>query len=146
MSNKSKGSNAERELVKIFTEQGWRALRVAGSGVNDDSPCDLIAGKIGKKGYAIEAKSSKQKNIYITKAQIEDFMKFALMLGLQPALAIRFNNHGWLFLDPAQMGDTGKNWVVSLKNAKANGRRFSQFFDGVPDTMADVVEEPTFQN
>src|SRR3989338_4199688 len=131
MSNKSKGANVERQLVKLFTENGWRALRVAGSGVNDDSPCDLIAGKVGKKGYTIEAKSSKQKNIYITKSQIEDFMRFSLMLGLQPALAIRFNNNGWIFLYPAQMGDTGNNWVVSLKNAKTNGRRFSQFFEGV---------------
>src|SRR3989344_7515006 len=130
MSNKSKGANVERQLVKLFTENAWRALRVAGSGVNDDSPCDLIAGKIGKRGYAIEVKSSKQKRIYITREQIEDFMKFSLMLGLQPALAIRFNHQGWLFLNPEKMENTGTRWVVSLENAKTNGQRFSQFFEG----------------
>jgi Holliday junction resolvase len=130
MSNKSKGSNAERELVKIFTEQGWRALRVAGSGVNDDSPCDIIVGKVGKKGYAIEAKSSKKNRIYITKAQIEDFVKFSLMLGLQPALAIRFNYKGWLFVNPEHLEDTGNNWVISLDKAEAKGLKFSQFFEG----------------
>ena len=129
MSNKSKGSNAERELVKLFTENCWRALRVAGSGVNDDSPCDLIAGKAGKKGYAIEVKSSKRSSIYITKAQIEDFILFAAMIGLQPALAVKFNYQGWLFIDPRHLKDTGNNWVVSLVNSKTNGQRFSQFFE-----------------
>ena len=60
--NKSKGSKIERELLKLFTEHTWRAVRVAGSGVNDDSPCDLIAGKAKRRGYTVEVKSSK-KNI-----------------------------------------------------------------------------------
>ena len=137
MSNRTKGSNAERELVRMFTEHGWRALRIAGSGVNDDSPCDLIAGKVGRRGYAIEVKSSKRSRIYITRSQIEDFMKFALMLGLQPALALRFNHQGWLFLEPSKMEDTGNNWVVSLENVKNNGQRFSQFFE----TSSSVSEE-----
>lgn len=129
MSNKSKGSNAERELLGIFTENGWRALRVAGSGVNDNSPCDLIAGKLGKKGYTIEAKSSKKSSIYITKQQIEDFILFSSILGLQPVIAVRFNYEGWIFLKPEQLQDTGKNWVVHLKKAKAEGKKFGQFFE-----------------
>jgi len=129
MSNKSKGSNAERELVKIFTENGWRALRVAGSGVGDDSPCDIIAAKIGKKGHTIEAKSSKKSSIYITKRQIEDFVLFSSILGLQPIIAVRFNHQGWIFLKPEQLKDTGNNWAVSLEYAKLQGKRFGQFFE-----------------
>ena len=129
MSNKSKGANVERELVKLFTEQGWRALRVAGSGMNDDSPCDIIAGKVGKRGYAIETKSSRKNRIYITKAQINDFVAFALSLGLQPAIAVRFAYEGWLFLEPEHLEDTGANWVVSIEKAKSQGKRFSQFFE-----------------
>lgn len=132
MSNKSKGANVERELVKTFTENGWRALRVAGSGVNDDSPCDLIAGKVGRKGYTIEVKSSRKNRIYITKAQINDFMAFSLSLGLQPAIAVRFAYEGWLFLAPEHLEDTGANWVVSVDKAKTKGQRFSQFFEGFP--------------
>ena len=64
MSNKAKGSRVERELIKYFTEKGWRAVRVAGSGVNEDSPCDLIIGKAKRKGFTIEAKSSKKSTIY----------------------------------------------------------------------------------
>lgn len=135
MSNKSKGSNAERELVRIFTEHGWRALRVAGSGVNDDSPCDIIAAKLGKKGYTIEAKSSKKDRIYITKKQIEDFVLYSHMIGLQAVIAVRFNYEGWIFLSPEQLEDTGNNWVVSKELAKSKGKRFSQFFESSQDEL-----------
>lgn len=132
-SNKAKGSKAERELLRIFTENGWRAVRVAGSGVNDDSPCDLLAAKMGKKGHTIEAKSSKKDRIYITKQQIEDFILFSANIGLQPVIAVRFNYEGWLFLEPSLLEDSGKHWVVSLENAKTRGRRFGQFFETLPE-------------
>ena len=129
MSNKKKGSNAERELVKLFSGHGWRAARVAGSGVNDDSPCDLIVGKINRKGFTIEAKSSRKDRIYISKMQIEDFILFSKMINLNPIIALRFNREGWLFLNPKELVDSGKNWVISLKKAKEKGMRFSQFFE-----------------
>jgi Holliday junction resolvase len=127
MSNKAKGSKAERELLQIFTENGWRAVRVAGSGVNDNSPADLIAGKVGRKGYTIECKSSKKSSIYITKEQISDFITFSHILGLTPVIAARFNYEGWIFLSPEQLEDSGKNWVVHLKKAKEIGKKFGQF-------------------
>lgn len=129
MSNKSKGSKAERELLNLFTQQGWRAVRVAGSGVNDNSPCDLIAAKVGRKGCTIEAKSSKKSSIYISKQQIEDFVLFSSILGLTPVIALRFNYQGWLFILPSELEDSGKNWVISLKKAKEKGLHFSQFFE-----------------
>ncbi len=127
--NKSKGSKAERELLKMFTENSWRAVRVAGSGVNDDSPCDLIAGKLGKRGFTIEAKSSKKTSIYITKEQISDFVLFSNIIGLTPVIAARFNREGWFFISPHQLKDTGNFFAISLKTVKEEGKRFSQFFD-----------------
>jgi len=129
MSNKAKGSRTERELLNLFTEQGWRAARVAGSGMNENTYCDLIAGKHGRKGYTIEAKSSKKNRIYITKKQIEEFVLFTSMMGLKPAIAVRFNREGWLFLDPRHLEDSGVNWVVSLERARKKGLKFSQFFE-----------------
>jgi len=129
MSNKAKGSRTERELLNLFTEQGWRAARVAGSGMNDNTYCDLIAGKHGRKGYTIEAKSSKKNRIYITKKQIEEFVLFTSMMGLKPVVAVRFNREGWLFLDPRHLEDSGVNWVVSLERARKKGLKFSQFFE-----------------
>ena len=128
MSNKAKGSKNERELVRLFTKSGWRAVRVAGSGLSDDSPCDLIAGKIGRKGFAVEAKSSKKSRIYISKKQIEEFVLFSNMIGLKNVIAVRFNREGWLFLNPRDIENSGKNWVVSLRRAKEKGKRFGQFF------------------
>lgn len=127
--NKHKGSNAERELLKIFFTQGWKAARIAGSGVNDLSPCDLIAAKLGRKGYTIEVKSSKKPSIYITKEQISDFIIFSSLMGLTPVIALRFNREGWLFLDPKHLKDTGKFWAVSLQTAKEKGKRFVSFFE-----------------
>lgn len=129
MSNKAKGSKAERELLQIFTDNGWRGIRVAGSGTNENSHCDLIAGKVGRRGYTIEAKSSKKSSIYITKEQIENFVIFSNILGLSPVLAARFNYEGWLFLTPEQLEDSGKYWVIHLKRAKEVGKKFGQFFE-----------------
>src|SRR3989344_6801703 len=123
--NKAKGSKIERELVKLFTEHGWRAVRVAGSGVGDDSPCDLLAAKTGRKGFTIECKSSKKPTIYITKSQIDDFITFSYILGLTPVIAARFNREGWIFINPTQLKDTGKFWALPIKTAKEEGKRFS---------------------
>lgn len=129
--NKAKGSRVERELIDVFTENSWRAVRVAGSGVGEDSPCDLLAAKFGRKGFAIEVKSSKKNIIYITKNQIEDFILFSSIIGLKPVIALRFNYEGWLFIDPKDLKDTGKYWAVSLEAAKEKGSRFSQFFEKI---------------
>ncbi|MBS3066733.1 Holliday junction resolvase [Candidatus Pacearchaeota archaeon] len=125
MSNKHKGSNNERELLKMFSENGWRAARVAGSGVNDESPCDIIAGKVGKK-LAIECKSTRKNIQYISKDQINDFIVFASMMGLKPIIALKFLREGWLFIEPKNLRDTGNNWAISLEDAKKSGKRLGQ--------------------
>ena len=140
MSNKAKGSKAERELLDIFTQNGWRGARVAGSGTNENTFCDLIAGKKGNKAYAIEAKSSKSPRIYITKQQISDFIQFCDVMGLTPVVAARFNREGWLFInpfDPDQLEDSGTNWVVNLKNAKEKCKKFGQFFES--QSMDEII-------
>lgn len=128
MSNKAKGSKAERELFKLFVDNNYRVVRVAGSGTMENADCDLLAGKTGKK-YSIEAKSSKSPNKYISKDQIERFMIFSEIFELTPVIAIRFNREGWFFLSPNQLEETEKNYGISLKKAKEVGKRFSQFFD-----------------
>ncbi len=137
MSNKAKGSRVERELVELFTKKGWRAVRVAGSGVKDESPCDLLAAKPGRKGHVVEVKSSRKSNIYISKEQINDFVTFAYTIGLAPVLAVKFNYEGWLFLAPEQLKDAGKNWVINLKRAKQEGKRFGQFFEASSGLIAE---------
>lgn len=129
MSNKSKGSKTERELYDMFVKANFRAVRVAGSGTMENADCDIIAGKSGKgKKYAVEVKSSKKPIKYITKEQIESFIVFSDIFGLKPVIAIRFNRLGWFFLNPKEMKDGGKNWVINEKIVRKKGKRFSQFF------------------
>ena len=127
MGNKQKGSNAERELYSMFVENDFRAVRVAGSGMMENTACDLIAGKKGKK-FCIEVKSSKKPSKYISKQQIEDFMIFSEIFGLKPVIAVRFNREGWFFLHPRNLADCGKNWCITLKDARKKGKRFAQAF------------------
>jgi Holliday junction resolvase len=126
--NKSKGSNAERELYKKFIENGFKAVRVAGSGIMENADCDLIAGKKGGQKFSIEVKSSRKPIKYISKEQIEKFIIFSEIFGLKPVVAFRFNREGWLFLHPKEMRDCGKNWVIELEEAKQKGKKFAQFF------------------
>lgn len=128
MANKHKGSNAERELLGIFTENSWRAARVAGSGVNDNSPCDLIAGK-GLRKFSIECKTTKKNRQYIDKTQIEDFLIFSEVFGMTPVIALRFCRQGWIFVNPCDMNDSGKSVNISLEEAQQKGKKFCQFFE-----------------
>jgi len=127
MGNKEKGANAERELYQKFVENSYRAVRVAGSGMMENTACDLIAGKKGRK-YCIEVKASKKPVKYITKSQIEEFMIFSEIFKLKPIIAVRFNRVGWFFLNPKDLRDAGKNWVVNLEMARKKGKRFAQMF------------------
>jgi len=128
MGNKEKGANAERELYQMFIDNSFRAVRVAGSGMMENTSCDLIAGKPNRK-FCIECKASKKPNKYITKKQVEEFMIFSEIFGLEPVIAVKFNRQGWFFLSPQDLEDSGKNWVISLEKAREKGKRFSQFFE-----------------
>ena len=138
MSNKSKGSNAERELYEMFVKNNFRAVRVAGSGRMDNADADLIAGKKGEK-YAIEAKSSKKPVKYISKEQIENFVIFSEIFGLTPVIAVRFNRIGWYFLKPSDLEDSGKNFVVNMDIIKQKGKKFSQFFSKEETKMENGI-------
>jgi Holliday junction resolvase len=126
--NKAKGSKVERELFQKFIENNYRAVRVAGSGVMENADCDLITGKKGRK-YSIEVKSSKKPVKYISKEQISNFLVFSEIFGLKPVIALRFNREGWLFVKPGHLKDSGKNWAITLEEAKIVGKKFAQFFD-----------------
>jgi len=127
MGNKEKGANAERELYQMFIDNNFRAVRVAGSGMAENTSCDLIAGNSQGK-FCIECKASKKTNKYITKKQIEEFMVFSEIFGLKPVIAVKFNRQGWFFLKPEDLENSGKNFVVSLENAREKGKRFGQAF------------------
>ncbi|MFA5856198.1 MAG: Holliday junction resolvase Hjc [Candidatus Pacearchaeota archaeon] len=139
MSNKSKGSKAERELLDMFVKDNYRCVRVAGSGVMENSDADLIAGKPGQK-YSIEVKSTKKTSKYISKEQMNNFIVFSEIFGLHPVIAVRFNRVGWFFFDPKDLEDSGKNWVVNMEISRTKGKRFAQYFS-INENKTENVDE-----
>jgi Holliday junction resolvase len=128
MSRKSKGMNAEREIIKLFWTAGWAPLRVAGSGVAR-MPCpDVIAGN-GMRRIAIEAKSSKSAAVYIPIPDVKELERFALMFGSEAWIGVRFNNEPWYFLRPIEIRLTESSYTISLEDAKANGKLFAQLIE-----------------
>jgi Holliday junction resolvase len=126
--NKAKGSKVERELFqKFINDNRYRVVRVAGSGTMENADCDLIAGRKGRK-YCIEVKASKKPVKYISKEQINNFMIFSEIFKLKPVIALRFNREGWLFVEPKHLRDAGKNFGITLEEAKEKGKKFAQFF------------------
>ena len=91
-----KGSNAERELLKMFHDSGWGAIRIAGSGHTANAP-DLIAGHPGKL-LIIECKSSKKPAVYVKTDEILKVIEYANKFGGEPWYAFRFNRMPWKFM------------------------------------------------
>lgn len=120
MSGKTKGTNAERELVHLFWGRGWCAVRIAGSGSNRYPSADILASN--RSGVlAIECKATKSQNKYFTEDEISNFRIFAGRFGAEPVIAVRFNREPWRFLKLDAVEKSGKCYVISSEHAKAKG-------------------------
>ncbi|NQU78249.1 Holliday junction resolvase [Candidatus Woesearchaeota archaeon] len=125
MSLKSKGINAERELIHLFWQNGWTACRVAGSG-SIKYPCpDIIAGNNVRK-MAIECKVTKNIRQYFSKKQIGELIEFANRFGAEPWTAVKFNNVAWYFLTIEDLNKSGENYSTSIQNSKRKGFSFDE--------------------
>jgi len=123
MKGKTKGSNAERELIHLFWSNGWAPIRVAGSGSAPIPNPDVIAGN-GLRRVAVEAKSSGKSAIYIEKNGIKELERFCLLFGAEPWVGVRFNKEKWYFLKTNELNESDKNFVISLNFAKEKGVLF----------------------
>ena len=122
---KSKGSNAERDLIHMFWKKGFAAMRAAGSGSTQHPSADIIAGN-GKLYFAIEAKTSADKSKYLTKDEITQLDLFAQSFGARAIIAIKFDNEKWYFLKITDLKLTKKNYAVNLDLAKKKGLLFDE--------------------
>ncbi len=125
MSRKSKGINAERELIHLFWSRGWAALRIAGSGSMRYPSPDILAGN-KRRRLAIECKASKSSYQYLSKEEIRQLKQFGTIFGAEPWIGIRFNNEKWMFLTIDDLKETGKNYVISSENARLKGVSFEE--------------------
>ncbi|MBU5575439.1 MAG: Holliday junction resolvase Hjc [Candidatus Aenigmatarchaeota archaeon] len=100
MVRNSKGSRRERELLSLFSKNGFVVHRVAGSGKGEDAICDLIAIDKNGKVSLIEVKS--RKNVYYTKddiSQLNELINYAKKCNSKPILAVKLNYKDWQFFD-----------------------------------------------
>lgn len=120
MSLKSKGIAAERELIHLLWEQGYAAIRVAGSGSSRYPSCDIVASN-GTKTFAFECKSITKGMRYIGKEEMDAFLSFAQRFGAQPWIAVRFSRKEWHFLMPEDLNETPSAWGISTDNIRQRG-------------------------
>ncbi|MBW2996122.1 Holliday junction resolvase [Candidatus Woesearchaeota archaeon] len=124
MSLKSKGINAERELIQMFWSNGWASTRVAGSGNSQYPSPDVIASN-AKRNLAIEAKVTKDRYKHFPADEIAQLKEFSGKFGAEPWIAIKFNRKGWFFLNLENLQPTGAHYSISLKLAQNKGLAFS---------------------
>ncbi|HDM92021.1 MAG TPA: Holliday junction resolvase [Candidatus Korarchaeota archaeon] len=84
-----RGSQAERDLVRLFWNHGVGAVRVAGSGSTGLPSADIVAG--GPGGLAvIEVKTTSSDRAYIPIGEIESLEKLSRALGATPWVIVKF--------------------------------------------------------
>ena len=120
MSRKSKGTNAERDLVHRFWSKGWPCVRVAGSGCSRYPSPDIIAGN-KERMVAIECKTTKDNSKYFPKEEIRLLREFSTQIGAEPWVGIRFGREDWFFLSLDDLKDTGECLMASLDLARQKG-------------------------
>jgi len=125
--SKTKGSNAERELIHKFWAKGFAAIRSAGSGSMKYPSPDILAAKNGKT-IALECKITKNKYKYLEKQEIDNLKEFARLFNAEPYIAIKFKGEEWYFLVLDDLKEKGKSFMIDLNLAKSSGKLFDLFF------------------
>lgn len=126
MSRKSKGINAERDLLHKFWSVGsWSAVRVAGSGSMRYPSADILASNKLRK-LAIECKTCIDEVKYLPKEDVDQLKAFADIFGAEPWIAIRFKGCEWYFISLDDMPETENSFIIDISTAKNKGLLFEE--------------------
>lgn len=126
MSSKSKGSNAERELIHLFWQTGtWAACRVAGSGSSQYPSADIIASN-SKRRIIIEAKVTKEQSKYFDNEEIAQIREFISKFGAEAWIAVKFKGCCWYFLPLDSLEKAKNSFMISSEMAKTKGLTFEE--------------------
>ena len=128
MSLKSKGINAERELVHMFWARDWASLRIAGSGSSRYPSPDLLVGNKLRR-LAIECKVTKETSKYFAGESIEALRTFADVFGAEPWVAVKFKGHEWYFVSLEDLKETDNGFSLNVDNAKNKGLLFEELLN-----------------
>ena len=128
MSRKSRGINAERELIHLFWANEWAACRIAGSGSTRYPSADVLASNSVRK-IAIEAKLTKDKAKYFTSDEIEQLKEFSRLFGAEPWIGLRFLGQKWKFLSLTDIQKTKNHYVITQEWAAEKGKSFEELVE-----------------
>lgn len=125
-----KGISAERQLVKLFWENDFAALRVPASGAGAKSypKPDVVVGN-GQKYYAFEVKTSNSEKIYLRNDEIDDLISFSKTFGCDPYVAVRFKtkSRDWRFFPIHAIRRTfSDNYVIDYDKDFIKGKQIIQ--------------------
>lgn len=126
MSTKSRGTNAERELIHKFWEKRWGAIRSAGSGSMQHPSPDILASN-GKRIVAIECKMTSAEKKYFEREEIERLKEFSTLFGAEPFIAVKFLRNGWRFIKIDDLEETKKGYAIGKEKAEEKGLVFEDF-------------------
>lgn len=128
MPSNQKGNRRERELVNRLDDAGFAVMRApaSGSATERELP-DVLAGN-GEVFYAIEAKSSSGRPIYLTGEEVEALVYFSQNFGAKPRIAARFDREDWYFFHPDDLHKTPKNYRVKKEMALEEGERIEDLW------------------
>jgi Holliday junction resolvase len=137
-----KGDRRERELVNELDDRGFAVMRAPASGSATDRELpDVLAGD-GEQFYAVEAKSSSERPIYLTGEEVEALVYFARNFGAKPRIGVRFDHEDWYFFHPADLHTTdGGNYRVRKETALANGTDIEALTGGPRQARLDDAGE-----
>jgi Holliday junction resolvase len=137
----SKGDRRERELVNLLDERGFAVMRApsSGSATERDLP-DVLAGD-GETFYAIEAKSSSGRPVYLDGEEVEALVYFARNFGAKPRVGVRFDREDWYFFHPGDLHVTdGGNYRVKKEKALAEGTDLAELTGRSRKVTLDEVD------
>lgn len=125
MSHKSVGTKGERDILKMFWDNGWAAVRTPGSGSARFPSPDIIAGKKDRR-IVIEAKITKENKKYFEEKEIRELKCFGNLFGAEIWVAIKFKGENWFFISVEDLVFSGKSYSIDKENSKMRGLLFEE--------------------
>ena len=126
--NKAKGSNAERELIAMFWDKDWAAVRAAGSGSTRFPSPDVIASNTNRR-IAVECKFVKGEKKYFDTEEIKQIQTFSKIFGAEPWIAIKFSRKDWHFIKADDLEMTKGMFAASIELCKQKGVDFERLIN-----------------
>ena len=125
MSKKSRGINAERDLIHKFWGAGWASLRAAGSGSSQfPNPDILCSNNLRKLG--LEVKLTTESRKYFTNKEINDLKYFCDKFGAEAWVGVKFFRKEWVFFMLEDLQSSGNNFVVTQELSDLKGLNFEE--------------------